>query len=65
MRANLVSFTSFVLQSERDQSACETPEEKCFALEIPSQEEAVAREPEEGALDSLMGLEELAALQKA
>ncbi|KAM9255818.1 centrosomal protein of 164 kDa [Cariama cristata] len=52
-------------ESERDQSACETPEEKCFALEHPSREEAVAREPEEGSLDSLINLEELAAPQKA
>ncbi|XP_075579496.1 centrosomal protein of 164 kDa [Pelecanus crispus] len=52
-------------ESERDQSACETSAEKCFALENPNQEEAVAREPEEGSLDSLINLEELAALQKA
>ena len=60
------SVTSFVLQSERDQSACETPEEKCFALENPNQEEAVAHEPEEeGSLDNLKNLEELAALRKS
>jgi len=52
------SVASFVLQSERDQSACEAPEEKCVALEAPRPEEAVAQEPEEGSL------EELAAPQK-
>lgn len=59
------SVTSFVLPSERDQSACEMPEEKCFALENPDREEAVAQEPEEALLDSLINLEELAVLQKA
>ncbi|XP_068274197.1 centrosomal protein of 164 kDa isoform X2 [Nyctibius grandis] len=48
-------------ESERDPSACATPEEKRFALENPSQEEAVAQELEEGSLDSLNNLEELAA----
>ncbi|XP_042656307.1 centrosomal protein of 164 kDa isoform X8 [Tyto alba] len=52
-------------ESGRDRSACETPEEKSFAFQNLSREEAVAREPEEGSLDSLIGLEELAALQKA
>lgn len=59
------SVTFFVLQSERDQSAWETSEEKCFALENPHQEEAVAQEPEEGSLDSLINPEELAAPRKA
>lgn len=54
-----------MLPSERDQSACEMPEEKCFALENPDREEAVAQEPEEALLDSLINLEELAVLQKA
>lgn len=54
-----------MLQSEGDQSACETPEEKCFALENSNREEAVAQEPEEGSLDSLIDPEELAAPQKA
>ncbi|XP_035748382.1 centrosomal protein of 164 kDa isoform X2 [Egretta garzetta] len=52
-------------ESERDQSAWETSEEKCFALENPHQEEAVAQEPEEGSLDSLINPEELAAPRKA
>ncbi|KAM6312676.1 uncharacterized protein O3Q21_010514 [Podargus strigoides] len=51
--------------AERDQSACEKPEEKCFALENPCWEEVVAQEPEKGSLDSLVNPEELAAPQKA
>ena len=54
-----------MLRSEGDQSACARAEEKCVALENPNQEEAVAQEPEEGSLDSLINLEELAAPQKA
>lgn len=53
-----------MLQSERDQSGCEASEQKCVALENANQEEAVALQLEEELPDSLIDLEELAALQK-
>lgn len=53
-----------MLQSERDQSGCETSGQKCVALENPKQEEAVALELAEGSLDSPINLEDLAAPQK-
>ncbi|XP_065553479.1 centrosomal protein of 164 kDa isoform X7 [Lathamus discolor] len=52
-------------ESGRDQSACETPQEKRFALETPAEEEAMAAESEEGSLDIPGSLEELAAPQEA
>ncbi|XP_026719405.1 centrosomal protein of 164 kDa-like [Athene cunicularia] len=52
------------VESESDQDVYEIPEEKCFTLEMLSLEEAIASEPEEGSLDSVIDLEELAAPQK-
>lgn len=54
-----------MLRSERDQSGGEASEQKCVALENANQEEAVALQLDEELLDSLIDLEELAALQKA
>ncbi|XP_050178825.1 centrosomal protein of 164 kDa isoform X5 [Myiozetetes cayanensis] len=51
-------------ESERDLSACETPE-KGFGLESPDGEKAAAPEQEEGLLDSPMDPEELSAPQDA
>eukprot|EP00076_Gallus_gallus_P033515 XP_024999053.1 centrosomal protein of 164 kDa isoform X11 [Gallus gallus] len=51
-------------ESERDQSGCEASEQKCVALENANGEEAVALQLEEELPDSLIDLEELAALQK-
>lgn len=58
------SVTFFVLQNERDQSGCEASEQKRVALENANGEEAVALQLEEELPDSLIDLEELAALQK-
>ncbi|XP_032304950.1 centrosomal protein of 164 kDa isoform X10 [Coturnix japonica] len=52
-------------ESERDQSGCEASEQKYLALENANQEEAVAPQLEEELPDSIIDLEELAALQKA
>ncbi|XP_033925449.1 centrosomal protein of 164 kDa isoform X4 [Melopsittacus undulatus] len=54
-------------ESGRAQSACETPQEKRFALETPEEEEAVAAAAasQEGSLDIPGSLEELAAPQEA
>ncbi|KAM6400237.1 uncharacterized protein O9250_010804 [Rhynochetos jubatus] len=52
-------------ESESGGNACETPEEKCLALENTSQAGAVVQGPEEGSLGSPTNLEELVAAQKA
>lgn len=59
------SLTFLVLQSEGDPSACETPQEKRFALEDPAGEVAVAPALEEGCLDSPVHRAERAIPQKA
>ncbi|KAM6400233.1 uncharacterized protein O9250_010797 [Rhynochetos jubatus] len=52
-------------ESESGGNACETPEEKCLALENTSQAGAAVQGPEEGSLGSPTNLEELVAAQKA